>query len=84
MPKLAVSDGAMGFWSALDEIYPNTRLQRCWAHKTNNVLYALPKSSQPKAKQALHQIWMAETREQAQRVFDQFVQMYQDKSIPRR
>ena len=65
VPKLAVSDGAVGLWSALDEIYPDTRHQRCWVHKTANVLNALPKSSQPKAKQALHQIWMAETREQA-------------------
>ena len=79
VPKLAIDDGAMGFWSALDEIYPDTRHQRCWVHKTANVLNALPKSSQPKAKQALHQIWMAETREQAQRAFDLFVQMYKDK-----
>ena len=79
VPKLAIGDGAMGFWSALDEIYPDTRHQRCWVHKTANVLNALPKSSQPKAKQALHQIWMAETREQAQRAFGLFVQMYQDK-----
>ena len=79
VPKLAIGDGAMGFWSALDEIYPDTRHQRCWVHKTANVLNALPKSSQPKAKQALHQIWMAETREQAQRAFDLFVQMYKDK-----
>ena len=74
VPKLAVGDGAMGFWAALDEIYPDTRHQRCWVHKTANVLNALPK-----AKQALHQIWMAETRQQAHRAFDQFVQMYQDK-----
>ena len=79
VPKLAIGDGAMGFWSALDEIYPDTRHQRCWVHKTANVLNALPKSSQPKAKQALHQIWMAETREQAQRAFGLFVQMYKDK-----
>ena len=79
VPKLAVGDGAMGFWAALDEIYPDTRHQRCWVHKTANVLNALPKLSQPKAKQALHQIWMAQTRQQAHRAFDQFVQVYQDK-----
>ena len=61
VPKLAVGDGALGFWSALDEIYPETRHQRCWVHKSANVLNALPKSVQPKAKEALHEIWMAET-----------------------
>ncbi len=79
VPKLAVGDGAMVFWAALDEIYPDTRHQHCWVHKTANVLNSLPKLAQPKAKQALHQIWMAETRQQAHRAFDQFVQMYQDK-----
>ena len=79
VPKLAVGDGAMGFWTALDEIYPDTRHQRCWVHKTAIVLNALSKLSQPKAKQALHQIWMAQTRQQAHRAFNQFVQVYQDK-----
>ena len=77
--KLAIGDGAMGFWSALAEIFPETRWQRCWVHKTANVLNALPKLSQPKAKQSLHQIWMAETREHAERAFDLFVRTYQDK-----
>ena len=79
VPKLAVGDGALGFWSALDEIYPDTRHQRCWVHKSANVLNALPKSVQPKAKEALHQIWMAETQADAQRAFDQFIHTYQDK-----
>jgi transposase-like protein len=64
-PKLAIGDGAMGFWAALEEIYPTTRQQRCWVRKTMNVLNCLPKTAQPKAKQALHDIWQAETKKQA-------------------
>src|SRR5690606_33612098 len=64
-PKLAVGDGAMGFWAALEEVYPDTRQQRCWMHKTANVLNALPKSAQGKAKQSLHAIWQAETKADA-------------------
>lgn len=79
VPQLAVGDGAMGFWAALEEIFPQTRAQRCWMHKTGNVLNALPKASQPKAKRALHQIWQAETREQAHTAFDQFVATYEAK-----
>ena len=74
--KLAVGDGALGFWAALEEVYPSTRHQRCWVHKTANVLNYLPKSVQAKAKGDLQQIWMAATREEAQRAFDQFVQSY--------
>jgi transposase-like protein len=55
-PKLAIGDGAMGFWAAMDEVYPTTRQQRCWQHKTMNVLNCLPKLSQPKAKAAIHNI----------------------------
>jgi len=72
-PRLAVGDGALGFWAALREIYPQTRQQRCWVHKTANVLNYLPKSLQPKAKAALHEIWMAETKAQALVAFEQFV-----------
>jgi len=72
-PKLAVGDGALGFWGALEEIYPKTRQQRCWVHKTANILDYLPRSVQPKAKAALHEIWMAETRAQALVAFEQFV-----------
>ncbi len=79
VPELAIGDGAMGFWSALEEVYPETRQQRCWMHKTMNVLNYLPKSAQPKAKQALHEIWQAQTREDAEKAFDLFIQTYEPK-----
>ena len=79
MPKLAIGDGAMGFWAALEEVLPETRQQRCWMHKTMNVLNCLPKLSQPKAKQALHQIWQAETREDAEDAFNLFIKTFQAK-----
>ena len=75
-PRLAVGDGALGFWAALDEVYPETRHQRCWVHKTANVLNALPKSLQAKAKADLHEIWMAPTREQAVVAFNHFIKAY--------
>jgi putative transposase len=75
-PKLAVGDGALGFWAALRKVFPETREQRCWLHKTANVLNKMPKSVQPKAKADLHEIWMAETREQAHRAFDAFLEKY--------
>lgn len=75
-PALAIGDGAMGFWGALEEIYPTTPQQRCWVHKTRNVLNALPKSVQPKAKHALHEIWQAPTKADAERTFDVFLQTY--------
>lgn len=78
-PELAVGDGSLGFWKALSKTYSNTRQQRCWVHKTANVLNKLPKSSQKKAKEALHDIWMAETRQGAHAAFDTFVETYQDK-----
>jgi len=78
-PKLAVGDGALGFWAALEELFPATRKQRCWVHKTANVLNYLPQSVQPKAKHALHEIWMAETRKQAEKAFDRFTDTYQSK-----
>ncbi|WP_442044800.1 IS256 family transposase [Pseudogemmobacter sp. W21_MBD1_M6] len=71
-PKLAIGDGAMGFWAAMDEVYPETRHQRCWQHKTMNVLNCLPKLSQPKAKAAIHDIWQAETKDDANKAFDLF------------
>ncbi len=76
-PKLAIGDGALGFWKALAKVYGNTRQQRCWVHKTGNVLNCLPKVVQPRAKQALHQIWMAETRQDAYRAFDEFIVTYE-------
>lgn len=78
-PKLAVGDGALGFWAAVREIYPDTRPQRCWVHKTANVLNYLPKALQPKAKAALHEIWMAETKAQALVAFEQFVTTFEAK-----
>ncbi len=78
-PELAVADGALGFWKALGEVWPKTREQRCWVHKTANVLNKLPKSQQPKAKRALQEIWMAETRTDADKAFDAFIETYQVK-----
>lgn len=78
-PKLAVGDGALGFWGALSKIYPETRHQRCWVHKTANVLNKLPKSMQPKVKASLHEIWMASTREDAYKAFDNTVELYSAK-----
>jgi len=78
-PRLAVADGALGFWSALEEVYPETRHQRCWVHKTANVLNALPKSLHAKAKAQLHEIWMAPTRAEAIAAFDRFVKTYRAK-----
>jgi len=78
-PELAVGDGALGWWKALSKAYPQTRQQRCWVHKTANVLNKLPKSVQPKVKDCLHDIWMAETRGDAYRAFDNAVQRFADK-----
>lgn len=75
-PALAIGDGALGFWGALEEIFPGTRHQRCWCHKTQKVLNALPKSVQPKAKQALHEIWGAETKGDAELAFEGFLKTY--------
>ena len=75
-PLLAVGDGALGFWAALNEVYPETRQQRCWVHKTGNLLNVLPKSLQAKAKADLHEIWMAPTRAQAIVAFDHFLKTY--------
>ena len=78
-PTLAVGDGALGFWAALDEVCPTTRHQRCWLHKSNNVLNCFPKSSQPKVKTALHAIWQAETKHDADKAFDLFIKTYDAK-----
>jgi transposase-like protein len=78
-PQIAVADGALGFWAALRKVYPETAEQRCWVHKTANILNKLPKSAQPKAKAAIHQIWMADTRAAALRALDLFVEKYQTK-----
>ena len=78
-PQLTVGDGALGFWKALRKVYGESREQRCWVHKTANVLNKLPKSKQAKAKSMLHDIWMAETRQDAHKAFDLFVESYQVK-----
>ena len=78
-PKLAVGDGALGFWAALRKVFPATREQRCWVHKTANVLDKLPKSMQGKAKQALHDVYLAESRETAQDELDRFKNLYEKK-----
>ena len=78
-PKLAIGDGALGFWKALPQVYPATREQRCWVHKTANVLDKLPKRLQPRAKEAIHQIWMADTRQNAEAAFDLFLKTYEAK-----
>ncbi len=75
-PRLAVGDGALGFWGALDQVYPETVHQRCWFHKMGNVLNALPKSLQGKAKADLQAIWMAPTRKQATHAFKRFINRY--------
>ena len=78
-PKLAIGDGALGFWAALRKIYPTTREQRCWVHKTANILNKMPQGVQPKAKDMLHQIWMAETKVQAEKAFELFIETFQAK-----
>jgi transposase-like protein len=75
-PELATGDGALGFWKALREVYGQTREQRCWVHKTANVLNKLPKGLQPRAKQHLQEIWMAETRTAAEKAYDFFLEAY--------
>jgi len=75
-PQLAVADGALGFWQAVEEVWPQTRGQRCWVHKTANVLNKLPKSQQSKAKRALQEVWMAETKNDALIAFDAFVETW--------
>jgi len=78
-PKLAVGDGALGFWSALPKVFGETRRQRCWMHKSGNVLDKLPKHVQARAKDNLHQIWMAETKAEAEKAFDHFIESYEAK-----
>ena len=75
-PEIAVGDGAMGFWKALDEVFPGTRHQRCWVHKIANVLNKFPKSMQPTVKADLREIWQAETRAAAETAMDTFSEKY--------
>ena len=78
-PKLAIGDGALGFWKAVRQVWPQTQEQRCWVHKTANILDSLPKSQQPRAKEMLHSIWQAATRQEAEKAFDLFVATYEAK-----
>ena len=75
-PSLAIGNGALGFWKAMRQVYGETRKQRCWVHKTGNVLNYLPKGKQKQAKQHLHEIWMAGSRQEAEKAFDYFVSAY--------
>jgi putative transposase len=78
-PKLAIGDGALGFWKALPQVFGTTRGQRCWVHKTANILNKLPRSQQPKAKLLLQEIWMAATKKDAQKAFHHFLALYRPK-----
>ncbi|NBJ14833.1 MAG: IS256 family transposase [Dehalobacter sp. 4CP] len=75
-PRLAIGDGSLGFWAAIREVYPETKEQRCWVHKTANILDNMPKSVQPKAKEKIHDIYMAPTKEQALVAFNNFHSVY--------
>jgi transposase-like protein len=79
MPKLAIGDGALGFWAALAEVFPQTRRQRCWVHKTANILDKLPKAIQSKAKSLIHELYQAETKQEALQAYDHFLASYSDK-----
>lgn len=79
LPKLAVGDGALGFWKAVAKRWPATVQQRCWVHKTANVLNKVPKGVQPKIKEALHDIWMAQTRHDAYKAFESCVKRFESK-----
>ena len=79
MPKLAIGDGALGFWAALAEVFPLTRRQRCWVHKTANILDKLPKAIQSKAKSLIHEMYQAETKKDALQAYDHFIAAYSDK-----
>ncbi len=78
-PKIAVGDGAIGFWAALRKVFPETKEQRCWVHKTANILNGMPKSVQPKAKGDIHEIWQAETKADAETAVDHFLEKYDAK-----
>ncbi len=78
-PELAIGDGALGFWKALGQVFGSVREQRCWVHKTGNVLNNMPKGRQAKAKNMLHDIWMAETKAEAAKAFDLFIETFRAK-----
>jgi putative transposase len=78
-PKLAVGDGALGFWAALEEEYAQVREQRCWVHKTANVLDKLPQSVQPYAKKLIHEMYLSPTKEKALEAYRRFLSEYEAK-----
>jgi putative transposase len=78
-PKLAVGDGALGFWAALEKVWPGTAQQRCWVHKTANVLDKMPKSVQPSAKELIHEMYLAPTKKKAREAYGKFQKIYQAK-----
>ena len=78
-PEVAVGDGALGLWNALEEVYPGAAHQRCWVHKTVNVLDKLPKKLQPQAKSLIHQMYQAPTKQDALAFYEQFLSLYRDK-----
>jgi putative transposase len=78
-PELVVGDGALGFWKALEEVFPATRHQRCWVHKAVNVLNKLPKSLQANARQDLREIWLAPDRATAEAALATFAAKYAPK-----
>lgn len=78
-PELAIADGALGFWKALPKVWPKTRGQRCWVHKTANVLDKMAKGQQPKAKEMIHAIWMASSRAEADKALNLFLRTWEAK-----
>ena len=78
-PSLSIGDGALGFWAAVEEVFPSTRQQRCWVHKTANVLDKMSKSVQGHAKMLLHEMYMAPTKEEGLKAFDAFMRSYEAK-----
>ncbi len=78
-PKLAIGDGALGFWGAMDDVYPQTKHQRCWVHKTANILDKMPKCVQERAKKAIHNIYLSDTEEHAQEAYCEFIAQFEDK-----
>ena len=78
-PQLCIGDGALGFWNAVSDIFPDAEHQRCWVHKTANILDKMPKSVQPQAKTLIHDMYRAETEKQARATYQEFIQRYQDK-----
>jgi putative transposase len=78
-PKLAIGDGALGFWAALDDVFPKAKQQRCWVHKTANILDKMPKCVQERAKNAIHNIYLSDTKENAEMAYQQFIELFGDK-----